>query len=554
MNKKRFLIFFIAIVALAAALRVYKLSSLPPSPYWEEVALGYDAYSILKTGKDHHGQSFPLVAFESFGDWKPSLYFYSIVPFVQVFGLSVLSVRLPAVLSGLLIVIGVGLLARLLIAGKKKSELAQLIAMAITAISPWSIQFSRAGWEVNLASALILWGVLFFLFAVHKKGKTQLAYFCGAVILWGLSMYAYHAARIIAPLLGLSLGLWFVSQKRLEGIKNLLVPGIVILSLLIPLFQSLRSNTVTQRFAETSIFSDLSVIEESNERKSHAGNTFFSSLMYHRYVLFGREILINALSHFHPQFLFVSGDSNPRHSVQYMGQLYHVEVIFLFLGVVYGVTHWRKKYLLLPLWLVIGLLPASISHAAPHALRILPTLPVFMVVITMGILQLKEWLPKLVLPILVIVYAGELLMFWRFYSTIYPKLYSQQWQYGYEQAMKDLGSEVNKDSQMPAYVTREQGRPVMYYFFFNQIDPQRVQAAELTAKQDQGELLQFENISFINSVAEVASKPAIVVSSLEQKEEFEQNNKKNQSNVTFEEISRSNDLMGKAVWVIYRVK
>src|SRR5215207_2988516 len=101
----------IAILLVAFFLRLYQVTQL--SPYWEEVALGYDAYSILKTGKDHHGNSWPLVAFESFGDWKPSLYFYAIVPFIQLFGLNTFSVRLPSILSGVAIVGGVGTLAYL---------------------------------------------------------------------------------------------------------------------------------------------------------------------------------------------------------------------------------------------------------------------------------------------------------------------------------------------------------------------------------------------------------------------------------------------------------
>src|SRR5687768_9057768 len=94
------------ILLLAFFLRVYNITQ--QTPYWEEVALGYDAYSILKTGKDHHGNSWPIVAFESFGDWKPSFYFYAIVPFVQLFGLNLLAVRMPSVLSGIAIVGGVG--------------------------------------------------------------------------------------------------------------------------------------------------------------------------------------------------------------------------------------------------------------------------------------------------------------------------------------------------------------------------------------------------------------------------------------------------------------
>ena len=43
------------ILLLAIFLRFFNLSNNPPSLYWEEAALGYDAYSILKTGKDFHG-------------------------------------------------------------------------------------------------------------------------------------------------------------------------------------------------------------------------------------------------------------------------------------------------------------------------------------------------------------------------------------------------------------------------------------------------------------------------------------------------------------------
>ena len=100
-NKALFFIIFV----LAVFLRFYKLSSNPPSLYWEEAALGYDAYSILKTGKDFHGNKFPLVAFESFGDWKPSLYFYTLVPSIALFGLNEFAVRFPSAFFGSLTVL-----------------------------------------------------------------------------------------------------------------------------------------------------------------------------------------------------------------------------------------------------------------------------------------------------------------------------------------------------------------------------------------------------------------------------------------------------------------
>ena len=104
MKKVHTVLLFVLIAVIAIWTRLYQLDSLPISPYWEEVALGYDAYSLLNTGKDHHANPWPILAVESFGDWKPSGYFYAAVPSVALFNLSVFAVRLPAALAGLAII------------------------------------------------------------------------------------------------------------------------------------------------------------------------------------------------------------------------------------------------------------------------------------------------------------------------------------------------------------------------------------------------------------------------------------------------------------------
>ena len=92
MKKRSFVsnrkIFFIIIAVLAFVLRFYKLGYVPLSLSWDEVSLGYNAYSILTTGRDEHGKWYPLVAFEAYGDYKPPLYIYATVPFVALFGLN----------------------------------------------------------------------------------------------------------------------------------------------------------------------------------------------------------------------------------------------------------------------------------------------------------------------------------------------------------------------------------------------------------------------------------------------------------------------------------
>ena len=91
-------VFWIVIV-LAILIRVVNLSSVPPHLTPDEAALGYNAYSILKTGRDEHGAFLPIV-FKSFGDYKPGLYVYLTVPFVGLMGLNEFSVRFPSALMG----------------------------------------------------------------------------------------------------------------------------------------------------------------------------------------------------------------------------------------------------------------------------------------------------------------------------------------------------------------------------------------------------------------------------------------------------------------------
>ena len=90
----------VAIVFLAAILRLWQLGAVPISPDWDEASLGYNAYSILKTGKDEYGNFLPVVL-RSFDDYKPALYAYLIIPFITLFDLSVLAVRLPSALIGI---------------------------------------------------------------------------------------------------------------------------------------------------------------------------------------------------------------------------------------------------------------------------------------------------------------------------------------------------------------------------------------------------------------------------------------------------------------------
>src|SRR3989338_3538011 len=93
--------YLLAIICLLFLLtRFYKIGDIPPSVYWDEASIGYNAYSISRDGKDEWGDFLPL-HFRAFGEFKLPVYIYSVVPFVKMFGLNEFSVRAPSVLFSL---------------------------------------------------------------------------------------------------------------------------------------------------------------------------------------------------------------------------------------------------------------------------------------------------------------------------------------------------------------------------------------------------------------------------------------------------------------------
>jgi len=87
------IIILVIISFLSITLFLYKMNVSPPALNADEAANAYDAYSILKTGKDQYGNFIPL-RFKSFGDYKLPLLTYLAIPFIKVFGLTETGIRM----------------------------------------------------------------------------------------------------------------------------------------------------------------------------------------------------------------------------------------------------------------------------------------------------------------------------------------------------------------------------------------------------------------------------------------------------------------------------
>ena len=109
MLRKKLLL--LSVLVLASFLRLFCLGGYP-SLNADEAAIGYNAWSLIQTGKDEHGNSWPI-HFKSFGDFKPGGYFYIVLPFVKLLGLNEWAVRLPSALMATATIYLVYLLAKL---------------------------------------------------------------------------------------------------------------------------------------------------------------------------------------------------------------------------------------------------------------------------------------------------------------------------------------------------------------------------------------------------------------------------------------------------------
>src|ERR1035437_5800015 len=154
------------IFCLGFFLRFNQLSNIPNGLYPDETALGYNAYSILMTGKDEHGVQLPMY-FQSFDDYKLPVNIYSTALAIKTFGANAFAVRFTSALFGSLSIISLYFLIYEL---SKKKMLAALTAFFI-AINPWHTFFSRVGYEVNLATAFLVIGMLCFVAAINRKNN-----------------------------------------------------------------------------------------------------------------------------------------------------------------------------------------------------------------------------------------------------------------------------------------------------------------------------------------------------------------------------------------------
>ncbi len=416
-------ILLIAVFVFFLVTRLYRISEIPGSVYWDEASIGYNAYSISKDLKDEWGEILPL-HFRAFGEFKLPVYIYSVVPFVKILGLNAFAVRISAVLYSL----GTIFLVYLLIKKITNRESLGIISAFLLSISPWLFIFSRTGYEATAGLFFILAGTYFVLISEKRKINYLIGTFA-----FILSFYSYNSFRIIGPILLFILTLYKFNKKEIAVIA---LSFMVFVVSLIPVYRLYKFDSGASRFSQVGV--------------SNAG-----------------QVVKNYFANFSTQFLFINGDTNPRSQIPGHGELFYLDIIFVVLGLIYIIKSKKPMNYLPILMLVLAPIPAALTKESPHALRAILAAPSYMIIAGFGIFFILERFKKYSKYVLPSIIAGYLVFFGFYYSDFidnYNKKSGEAWQYQYKEIFL---------SRTEGVVTDEFAQPYIFALFYQKYSPEK---------------------------------------------------------------------------------
>ncbi|OGD93656.1 hypothetical protein A2697_01570 [Candidatus Curtissbacteria bacterium RIFCSPHIGHO2_01_FULL_41_44] len=490
-------IFLILIIFLAVILRFINLSSIPIGFNDDEAAFGYNAYSILKTGRDEWGRLLPFPVFESFGDWKLVGYLYLAVISQAILGVNEFATRLPSAIFGVLAVWATYLLTKELFRnfnlklkiGNWKLEIAHVAAFFL-AISPWHIIASRNAFESDILIFIISLSTYFFLLSLKIK-KFIIFAFLGLVS----AFYIYRSSWLFVPLFVLNL--LYLHRERLKNFKTDLKKTILLsFVLLLPLIPVVTTFKGQARFFQESFIAGVQksgIIDEVNEKLGACQDkwpNFFCKLIYNRYDSYFTRYINNYFSNLSPELFYLRGVSGGYQAFSIRSLFYSFELPLLIIGLFFLIS--KKPYqakILIP-WILLVPLGASITGVGnPGRLNIL--IPTTQIIAAFGYFSIynlikSQKVANLILIISAIFIVSVVARLVVDMFSYYPLVSGRYQRYGYKPLFDYLESQKPKYNQIAVSRKNDDAKQYIHYLFFEQYDPKAYQESVLRYVDQRG--------------------------------------------------------------------
>ena len=443
-KKKPVLISMILVFAIGLFVRVIAFEKYPIVNDFDEVATGYDAWSVVNYGVDRYGMSLP-VHFVARGSGQNALYAYLAMPFIKLFDLSLFSVRLPAVLiSCITLCFVLFIINKLNIMDDK----VKLIILFMFVIFPWNICKSRWGLESNIFPDLIFYAMTFiYLGIINKKNK----YYVISSIILGLSSYAYGTSYLYLPCFVFITYLYLLLSKQIKiktALINILIIGLVSLPIIMfVIINCFNLNT----YKVFNIFTIPKLYTNRMTYISNLGNVgIFSNY-------------INNIKNSWNIFIHQS-DSRLINSVLNYGIYYIYSLPFIVIGLIQSFKS-KNKFILISIFAFISALILC-TFIEPNIYRInvlwIPTY-IFLIYGIISIYNSK----KSIGIILVLFYFVQFIGFTNYYFNSYQDNLKENKDY----ELLEIMSFVKEQHYNELYITQSMQTNYIYYLFVNKTNP-----------------------------------------------------------------------------------
>ena len=441
-------------LALGIGLRTAALGSVPAGFNQDEACNGYDAYSLLHTGRDQHGNLLP-VAIQAFNDYRMPLFDYSLIIPIGLFGLHPVSVRLGAAIWGIADLVGLAVLATMIL-GLRGAAL----AVVLMAISPWHLPISRFGHEAITAAATVTLAAAF-IFVALRRGRGE--WLLASGLMFGLSLYSYSITKaFMLPFLAWTAAVYWRELRPLR--RQALLAVIIIALCAVP-----QSVALWRHYAEMMARYDS-----------------VSTLKF-RWPIALRLIARGWLSYFSPRFMFLNGSLDVSLHPPGYGQLLVAQAAMLFLALcALGDSKFRRVAIFLFGWTAIAALTSALILPNGHPLHSLLMVTPVTLLSALGMVFLFDLASASRLARIVVAAAILLVMavqgsrFVWFYFHQYPALAAYDYQYG-------LGPTVVRASSLgngPVVISSYSNQPYIYVLFYTSYPPRRFQNEPVIESKD----------------------------------------------------------------------
>lgn len=383
-------IFLFFVFLLAFVIRIIFLGSVPLGITDDEASVAYDTFLLSQSGRDQWGNLWPL-EFKSFGDYRPPLYQYILLPWIKIFGLKNWVIRLPSAIFGSLSIFAFYFLIQKVFSNLKQKEILGIIAVLILAINPWHFGMSRWIMEANVALFFSLLAVAFFL-RDEKYDWILSAFFSS------LCFYTYYSLRFFLPFILIFL---FWQQKwSKKKIFNFLTLGFLFC---LPIFINIiRGSGSLNRIKQTSLINDIGLAFQSSiEREACLAdsnlNIIFKrkekicSVLFNRPLLWFRQFWLNYFNHFSFNFLFFEKFERAWQFLPNYAFFYLLDLPFFLLGFILSHFKTKKEAFFLDFWLLLAPLIDSLTSDGHYARSFQMIVPLI-ILISLGYLFCFDFL------------------------------------------------------------------------------------------------------------------------------------------------------------------